>query len=408
MKIGKHNYEAFFLDYHEGNLSPDQVAELMLFLEQHPELKEELDAFEHVSLDDEPVSYTGKDELKRSAIERLFSAYADGILSPAEELELAELLASHPELKTELELFTKTRLAPEQVHFEHKDSLRKEGIEELFSQYADGTLSRDERAKAIALAQGHPALEKELALYLKTRLSPDLSVVMEGKHRLRRRERTTLVISLYRYAAAAAIALAVTLYFLVRPEEPGTGRSFTHQRKPGYIIRKDGGAPVQENTGLASAPEMEQKNTLPGRKNATLPVKQEDKTVELVQQVKNEQPAPDSLKQRELIASGFTPVDQSFFSDLAEPEPQQPDYLSLGELVAQNVKGRLLKEELAEDPNEDAKRLSWFNFGQLAVKGIRKLTGRDLKLQKEYSPEGDVVAYQVVAGEKTYSIPAPK
>ena len=52
MNINKNNYEAFFLDYHEGNLSPQQVADLLLFIEQHPELEEEFESFENFSIAD--------------------------------------------------------------------------------------------------------------------------------------------------------------------------------------------------------------------------------------------------------------------------------------------------------------------------------------------------------------------
>ena len=36
MNITKENYEAFIIDYLEGNLSPDEIAELMHFVHQHP------------------------------------------------------------------------------------------------------------------------------------------------------------------------------------------------------------------------------------------------------------------------------------------------------------------------------------------------------------------------------------
>jgi hypothetical protein len=51
MSINKHNYEAFFLDYSEGSLSVEKVAELLLFLEENPLLKEELENFDLLELD---------------------------------------------------------------------------------------------------------------------------------------------------------------------------------------------------------------------------------------------------------------------------------------------------------------------------------------------------------------------
>lgn len=60
MNINSHNYEAFFLDYHEGNLSPQQVADLLLFLEQHPGLKQDFDSFENIRLDNDAGFFVRK------------------------------------------------------------------------------------------------------------------------------------------------------------------------------------------------------------------------------------------------------------------------------------------------------------------------------------------------------------
>ena len=50
MNINKTNYESWFLDYFEGTLSTMKVAELFLFLHQHPELQPEFDAFQPLHL----------------------------------------------------------------------------------------------------------------------------------------------------------------------------------------------------------------------------------------------------------------------------------------------------------------------------------------------------------------------
>ena len=42
MKINRNNYEMYFIDYLDGVLSPDLVSELLLFLDENPDLKEEL------------------------------------------------------------------------------------------------------------------------------------------------------------------------------------------------------------------------------------------------------------------------------------------------------------------------------------------------------------------------------
>jgi len=54
-RIDKNNYEAFMLDYLEGTISPQDKTQLLLFLEQYPELKEDLDTDISLSLQ-EPVN----------------------------------------------------------------------------------------------------------------------------------------------------------------------------------------------------------------------------------------------------------------------------------------------------------------------------------------------------------------
>ncbi len=66
MEINKNNYEAFFLDYYDGNLPAEQVAVLLLFVEQHPELKEEFESFENITLEDLPsIGFDNKSSLKK-------------------------------------------------------------------------------------------------------------------------------------------------------------------------------------------------------------------------------------------------------------------------------------------------------------------------------------------------------
>ena len=74
MKINRDNYEAYFLDYHEGQLSPEMIEEVELFVVQNPDLKNMLDEFEAISLvADEDVVFETKFSLKKKSGFRLFN-----------------------------------------------------------------------------------------------------------------------------------------------------------------------------------------------------------------------------------------------------------------------------------------------------------------------------------------------
>jgi len=72
MTINKFNYEAFALDYLEGNLSPEMVEEMELFLKAHPAIESELSGMmELVILEaDESIVYEEKENLLKP--ERVF------------------------------------------------------------------------------------------------------------------------------------------------------------------------------------------------------------------------------------------------------------------------------------------------------------------------------------------------
>lgn len=125
--IDRHNYEAFLLDYLEQNLSPNMVAELMVFLEQHPDLKQELDelqAFEVL----EPTSlpFDNKSMLKKDALDNLMIAEIEGINTPLESKTLKQILKADKIAKNDFQLFKQTKLKSKKVIFKDKPSLKKE------------------------------------------------------------------------------------------------------------------------------------------------------------------------------------------------------------------------------------------------------------------------------------------
>src|SRR5688572_9355638 len=109
MKINRSNYEVFFLDYHEGRLGAHDVAELMVFLEAHPDLKAELEEFDvAMRVPGEELRFEHKDVLKRQPdgtvvnlenYEHYFVAFLEKDLSVEEETQLTFFLAQHPELR---------------------------------------------------------------------------------------------------------------------------------------------------------------------------------------------------------------------------------------------------------------------------------------------------------------------
>jgi hypothetical protein len=129
MQIDIHNYEAFFLDYKEGNLDAAQVKELFAFLEEYPQLKAELDNFEPVTLELEE-SFMDKSSLRKKEVsEEVLVAYVENGLDSRERVEVESLAAQNASFARELGLYRSTIVvADETIKFPRKNRLKKGGV----------------------------------------------------------------------------------------------------------------------------------------------------------------------------------------------------------------------------------------------------------------------------------------
>jgi hypothetical protein len=121
-KIDLHNYEAWFLDYSEGNLSEIQIVELNQFLDSNPEFRVELEDFEEIILEQDSIR---NESLKASLLreettgliraEYLMIAQVEGEISKQEKAELAVMVAADSSLSKDLAMYQKTKLPIEQT-----------------------------------------------------------------------------------------------------------------------------------------------------------------------------------------------------------------------------------------------------------------------------------------------------
>lgn len=136
--INKNNYEAFFLDYIEGSLDAEQISALMLFVVDHPELKEELQGLEMIKLKpDTQIRFGEKKLLKKPVVnavgqinknnyQEFFAAASENDLNESDSKNLQQFLRSNPDLQKEYELILLCRLQPDaSIVFADKDLLKK-------------------------------------------------------------------------------------------------------------------------------------------------------------------------------------------------------------------------------------------------------------------------------------------
>jgi len=129
MKIDLHNYEAFFLDYKEGNLSAAQEKELLSFLEKFPELKAELDSYDELVLTPE-TEFESKKSLKKTAYnDEALIAFVEGDLDEKSRTEIKTLAKQNKHFAAEVNLYKSTILVPEtEIVFSKKAKLKRGGV----------------------------------------------------------------------------------------------------------------------------------------------------------------------------------------------------------------------------------------------------------------------------------------
>jgi hypothetical protein len=128
--ITTNNYEAYLLDYVEEKLSPELIAELMLFFENNPDLKEDLEDFEIHELVAPSIKLLDKSQLKknydlitRSNYEEFLIAEVEGLNTTDISDQLNLFLTKNASLNKELIAYQNTKLVAPEVIFDGKKAL---------------------------------------------------------------------------------------------------------------------------------------------------------------------------------------------------------------------------------------------------------------------------------------------
>lgn len=162
-RISIFNYEAFYLDFLEGNLSEEDAALLLAFLEEHPELK----------IDEEPVQLLEK-----------------------------ETIVLDPTFKSELK----------QIEFA-EDKITAENVEQFMIAELEGILPTKKIAELDTFVVGDKTLSANRKVYASLKLKPDARIVYADKNSLKRAKR----IVLWPYISVAAAACVIAVFMIWNP-----------------------------------------------------------------------------------------------------------------------------------------------------------------------------------------------
>ena len=127
MNINLHNYEAYLLDWSEGNLSEKEEQALLDFLALHPEIDGEaidvgikLNPAPSLHISPEGLQFDQPTPANRSYF---FTAAVENELSVSARAKLEQFLKIHPEFQQEFEQFQKSKLRAPSTVYSAKDEL---------------------------------------------------------------------------------------------------------------------------------------------------------------------------------------------------------------------------------------------------------------------------------------------
>ena len=197
MNINRHNYEEFFLLYVDNELDAASRKAVELFVQENPDLEEELVM-----------------------------------------IQQSTLKTDHSLVLDKTTLFRK----------EESGAINHTNYREFFVLYVDEELDPLQRRNVEEFVSKNPSLQAELELLMQTRVAADLSVSFPDKSLLFREERSEkpvvfLTFSL-RVAIAAILLLAVGIFWLVNQEKAKVD--------PQVAVVKETEKKTEENTGNRS------------------------------------------------------------------------------------------------------------------------------------------------------------
>lgn len=336
MNINRNNYEEFFIDYIDGKLTAEEVAELMLFVAANPDLREELNMLEQ---------------------------------SPVLELAGAETFNNKEQLK-------KKEFSPliinEAIVAEFEGIAGKEDLEVLRNIPAN-------------------QLEHERKLVALTKFHPNLEIVFPDKNKLK--HETKVISLLYYYASAAAACLLIMFGAYRWFNTNDVNKNNLASNLPKTEINKEIIA-NKNTTSTAIEPLVKQNNFAynkvkkqgAGKKinsstrkidtinNSVL----ENQNMAYVPQNKQSQPNENNEPKKVELENNLLDLDKNLI--LAQvPEENKVKSITKStpvtptEFVYKNVTGEL---------PEEGKENRLMNFARFAAAGIEKISGKQARAQK--------------------------
>lgn len=371
MDINRQNFETYFIDYLDGRLDPDQVVELLSFLEENPDLERELKEFENIQIKPREILFPDKESLKKtisdipvineSNFEEYCIAKIEGDLRAKDEVILEQYLADFPGKRKDFELFAKTILQPDTIFFKDKASLKKP--------YAGLRIGKRTMWAYVSAAASIVIL---LILFIGTDWK-----LFQKKNQLTLSE-----------TESSNQNTELVQKNIVPPEnekitEPRIEELVSSKEKP--VISIESGEKKLFPNAVSENRQVEKiiTETSP-RRDLII-----EKTLKRL-----EPKGIFQVKQPVLLA------DLRFSRKINGEQPDKSGFLTIRQLAIREFKSEILLEK-EENINPD--KFSVWDMADAGVKGVNKLVGWNMKLNKIYDEKGNITALAFNSGTLAFN-----
>jgi hypothetical protein len=354
MKVNRSNYEIWIIDWLDGNLSEPQSAELLTFLGENPDLKEEMEALTRFRLEKPLKKFSKTDSLKKTAadltdtqFEYLCIAHTENDLSAEQEKELDEIIRQSQERKMILEAFQKTVLTPPDYRFGKKSLLKKE-----------------------------PPGEKIFRLSVRI------------------------------LSAAASIALLISLYLLVKDRLPENTIASGEPLLDSLSVVISNPIRIEKQLIAStsnSAPSARINKTFASSEEIIANVIQPDDSMNNQRLVENLHIAP------EILLATFTIEHPAEINNLIAYNPEiitpavDIERSSVGKFLSRTYRNLILNEEAATDLP-----IKGYEIAEGGINGLNKLFGWEMALQKTNDENGDLQSLYFSSKMLKFNAPVKK
>ena len=224
--IHRTNYEIWFIDYLEGNLSSEDRAMVERFIAGHPDLKQELDEMKQAFLPPSTDIYPGKALLQKGfdalPLEEQIIAYLEGDTTPAEAAQIESLAVHDPKANALLSAYRDTHLSPtpstDLSNLKsrlHQPVRNPEEIDDLVLSEMDGSILPADRAW-LHRQLTEEEIQRRKKVFASLVLKPDPAIVYPHKSRLKHKRSVVPLWNAQVLRFAAAILLLIGLGWFLR------------------------------------------------------------------------------------------------------------------------------------------------------------------------------------------------